>query len=71
MGWSYLRLPGGVLFGEWGVVLAYFLLIACFFLPGAVVIFLRSRRAWHAPLAGDGWDPGGATGSVDTLAGHL
>lgn len=70
-GMIVLTLLGGWLFGEWGVVLAYFLLIACFFLPGAILIFLRCRRAWHAPLPGEGWDPGGPTGSVDTLAGHL
>ncbi len=64
-------LLGGWLFGQWGVVCAYFLLVAVFFLPGAIFIFRNCRRAWHAPPTGQSWDRAGVAGSVDTLAGPL
>jgi O-antigen/teichoic acid export membrane protein len=41
----------GRLWGEWGVTLSYLLLVACFFVPGAVIIFLRCRDAWHSSFA--------------------
>jgi hypothetical protein len=47
-----LTFIGGQLWGEWGVTLSYLLLVSCFFVPGAIVIFLRCRQVWHSPLAG-------------------
>jgi O-antigen/teichoic acid export membrane protein len=37
----------GKFFGPGGIPIAYFLLIAGFFLPGGVWIFIRCRRLWH------------------------
>jgi hypothetical protein len=45
-----LTFVAGRLFGAWGVTLAYFGLVACFFLPGAIWIFFICRRTWHGPI---------------------
>jgi len=48
-----LTLAFGARFGSWGVTLTYFCLVAGFFLPGAIWVFIRCREAWHRPGAND------------------
>lgn len=53
-----LTFVAGRLFGAWGVAIAYFGLVSCFFLPGSILIFLARRKEWHAPLPPDGFSDG-------------
>jgi hypothetical protein len=50
IGLVFFTFLGGRFFGAWGVTIAYFGLVSCFFLPGAVVIFFARRREWHGSV---------------------